>query len=58
MTVTGREELFQEISFIGYYFHWTEEQVLRLPCLSRRRYCDEINRINRKVNGEKSLFSP
>ena len=56
MTVTGREELFQEISFIGYYFHWTEEHILRLPCLSRKKYCEEINRINRKVNGEKNLF--
>ncbi len=57
MTVTSREELFQEVSFIGYYFHWTEEQILRLPGLSRRRYCKEINRINRKVNGENNVFS-
>lgn len=56
MTVTGREELFQEISFIGYYFHWTEEQILRLPCLSRKKYCGEINRINKKLSGEKNLF--
>ena len=58
MTVTGREELFQEISFIGYYFHWTEEQILTMPCLSRKRYCREISRINRKINGERNLFSP
>ena len=57
MTVTSREELFQEVSFIGYYFHWTEEQILRLPGLSRRRYCKEITRINRKVNGENNVFS-
>lgn len=58
MTVTGREELFQEIAFIGYYFHWTEEQVLEMPCLSRRKYCEEINRINKRVNGENNLFTP
>lgn len=56
MTVTGREELFQEISFIGYYFHWGEEQIIRLPSLSRKKYCREINRINRKLNGENNLF--
>ncbi len=56
MTVTGREELFQEVSFIGYYFHWTEEQILSLPCLSRKKYCGEINRINKKLSGEKNLF--
>lgn len=57
MTVTGREELFQEISFISYYFHWTEENILAMPCLSRKRYCREISRINRNINGEKNLFS-
>lgn len=57
MTVTSREELFQEISFISYYFHWTEEHILTMPCLSRKRYCREISRINRKINGEKNLFS-
>lgn len=58
MTVTGREELLKEISFIGYYFHWTEETILRMSHLDRRRYCEEINRINRKLNGEKNLFRP
>lgn len=56
MTVTNREELLQEISFIGYYFHWPLEQIVRLPGLDRRRYCEEINRINRKINGENNLF--
>lgn len=56
MTVTGREELFQEVSFIGYYFHWPEEQILSLPCLARKKYCEEISRINRKIKGEKNLF--
>ena len=58
MTVTSREELFREVSFIGYYFHWTEDQILRMPGLDRRKYCEEINRINRKINGEKNLFTP
>ena len=51
MTVTSREELFQEVSFIGYYFHWREEEILSLPRPDSRRYCEEINRINRKLNG-------
>lgn len=58
MTVTGREELFREVSFIGYYFHWQEEEILRLSRPDRRRYCEEINRINRMMNGEKNLFTP
>lgn len=58
MTVTSLEELFREVSFIGYYFHWTEDQILCMPGLDRRKYCEEINRINRKINGEKNLFNP
>ncbi len=58
MTVSSREELSQEVAFIGYYFHWREEDILRLPRLERHRYCEEINRINRKINGEKNLFQP
>ncbi len=56
MTVKSRDELFQEISFIGYYFHWPLEEILCLPNLDRCRYCEEINRINRKINGENNLF--
>lgn len=56
MTVTSREELFREISFIGYYFNWREEEILKLPGPDRRRYCEEINRINRQLNGERNLF--
>lgn len=58
MTVIGRDELAREIAFIGYYFHWPEEKILELSHPERRRYCEEINRINRKVNGENDLFRP
>lgn len=58
MTVTGREELYRQVAFIGYYFHWPEEDILRMPHLERRRFCDEISRINRRINGEKNLFQP
>lgn len=56
MTVTNRDELLQEISFIGYYFHWPLEQILRLSCTDRHRFCEEINRINREISGEKNIF--
>lgn len=58
MTVTGREELYRQISFIGYYFHWQEKDILLMTHLERNRFCEEINRINRKVNGERNLFRP
>lgn len=56
MTVSSREQLFHETAFIGYYFHWPEEQILQMTNLDRRRYCEEINHINKQINGEKNPF--
>ena len=34
------------MSFISYYFHWSSEDVLMLDHNSRRRWCEEISKIN------------
>lgn len=58
MRLTEKEELFRQVSFIAYYFHWEEAQILEMPHLQRRKYCSEISRINRKANGErKNMFA-
>lgn len=50
-------ELYRQLSFISYYFHWGLEDVMGLPHLERERFCREISRINRQANGqEKNLF--
>lgn len=57
MRLTGKEELFRQISFIAYYFHWEEDRILEIPHLQRQKYCGEISRINKKANGEgKNIF--
>lgn len=38
------------MSFIGYYFHWGEEEIMKLEHGQRRRWCQEISRINRDLN--------
>lgn len=38
------------MSFISYYFHWSSEEVLSLDHESRRKWCDEISKINRSIN--------
>lgn len=38
------------MSFISYYFHWPEEEVMKLEHRQRRRWCQEISRINRDLN--------
>lgn len=40
----------REVAFIAYYFHWPREEILDLPHRERRRWVEEISRINREVN--------
>ena len=38
------------MSFISYYFHWSQEDVLGMDHASRRRWCEEISTINSSLN--------
>lgn len=37
------------MSFISYYFHWSNEEVLSMDHASRRRWCNEISEINKSL---------
>jgi hypothetical protein len=39
----------EEVAFIAYYFHWPYEEVMNMDHAERRRWCEEISRINRKL---------
>ncbi len=57
MSLRPAGELYRQLSFISYYFHWGLDTVLDLPHLEREKFCREISRINREANGqEKNLF--
>ncbi|WP_456434570.1 DUF6760 family protein [Thermosulfuriphilus sp.] len=43
------ENLFEEVAFIAYYFHWSYEEILNLEHRERRQWCQEISRINQKI---------
>lgn len=45
-----KEELYREMSFISYYFHWGMDEVMQLDHMSRRRWCSEISEINKSLN--------
>ena len=45
------KELYEEMAFVAYYFHWPWTEVMQLPHAERRRWCDEISRINRALDG-------
>ncbi len=38
------------MSFISYYFHWSNDEVLALEHSARRRWCEEISSINKSLN--------
>ena len=43
--------LYEEMAFIAYHFHWSHEELMKLDHVERRRWCDEISRINRALDG-------
>jgi hypothetical protein len=40
------------MAFIAYYFHWSRAEIMELEHEERRRWCEEISKINREVNDE------
>lgn len=44
------EQLYREIAFIAYHFHWSYRDILALEHADRRRWCEEISRINDKMS--------
>ena len=38
------------MAFIAYHFHWSHEELMNAEHRERRRWCEEISRINRKLS--------
>lgn len=47
MTV-GADRLFEEISYLAYHLHWSQEELLGLEHPVRQRYVAEVARLNRR----------
>jgi hypothetical protein len=46
------DELFEEVAYIAYHFHWPYDEVMTLDHIERRRWAAEISRINERINEE------
>lgn len=46
----GADRLYEEISYVAYHFHWSHDELLDLEHPVRRRFVDEIGRINRRLS--------
>jgi hypothetical protein len=51
------DQLYEEMAFVAYHFHWSHAELMQLDHEERRRWCQEISKINRQLNDEpKNIF--
>ncbi len=43
-------QLYQEMAFIAYHFHWSNAELMTLEHQERRRWCSEVSAINRQFD--------
>lgn len=46
------EKIYEEAAFIAYYVHWSRDDIMAMSHRERLRWCDEISKINSKLNQE------
>ncbi|MGH3871862.1 MAG: DUF6760 family protein [Pseudonocardiaceae bacterium] len=46
----GTERLLEEVSYVAYHFHWPLGEILDLEHPDRRRFVEEIGRINQRLS--------
>ncbi|MBQ2697506.1 MAG: hypothetical protein IJF59_02425 [Clostridia bacterium] len=57
MVLYPKNRLYEEMSFLAYYLHWSREDLMQLDHQERRRWCEEISAINKKLSGtEQNTF--
>jgi hypothetical protein len=44
------ENIFKEVAFIAYHFHWSREEALNLAHRERHAWVKEISAINERIN--------
>ncbi|MBB2948495.1 hypothetical protein FB565_008278 [Actinoplanes lutulentus] len=45
------DRLYEEMAFVGYHLHWSHTELMSLEHAERRRWCAEISRINKRLDG-------
>ena len=52
-----QERMYQEMTFLSYYLHWSRDEGMGLNHLERRRWCREVSGGNKQLsNTEQSTF--
>jgi len=45
------DRLYEEVAFIAYHFHWPQERLMHMEHAERRRWVEQVSRINRALSG-------
>lgn len=56
--IHSEPELFEEVAYIAYHFHWSHEEIMQMEHWERRRWCEEISKINRRLNEARAQNAP
>jgi hypothetical protein len=48
--------LSEEVAYIAYHFHWPHEEIMGMEHRERRRWVDEIARINKRLDEERGTW--
>ncbi|WP_313932037.1 MULTISPECIES: DUF6760 family protein [Nostoc] len=43
------DRLYEEVAFVAYHFHWSQNDILNLEHRTRKRWIAEINKINQQL---------
>lgn len=44
------DQLYEEIAYIAYHFKWSYTELMSMDHQERRRWCEEIRKINEQLN--------
>lgn len=51
------DKIYEEAAFIGYYMHWSHDDIMAMGHMDRLRWCREISQINSQLNEDpKNVF--
>jgi hypothetical protein len=50
--------VYEEVAFIAYNFHWSFNEILNMDHQERRKWCEEISKINKLRNDDNHTTTP
>ncbi|HEY9246618.1 MAG TPA: DUF6760 family protein [Candidatus Methanoperedens sp.] len=54
MTGYPLDRLHEEVAFLAYHFHWDYDTIMNMEHRERLKWCEEVSKINKKLNGDES----